>query len=653
MNNKNLIWGEIIKKTSNIPLDIEDPLVVHEQLTSLHNWVETSDIPLVDDFLPLSALAYPNYLGGSYGSPAADLKKWIQTAKDLYFRQSKGEDKLTALAELTNNWSEKESVNFLEWLKFYQHGNHLKYKMAQAWFQGKDVDYLLPFKPDKKDENLLAPSIDFAAKKVDVQDTSAAEQKKAVEAQKRKILSRLDSLEKLLRDHESQILVEDELEMLIGKVYELKTLFQKIKKTKSADLYYAQVIKKANILNHNKYTNAANVLFAFAGDVLTEKKPNAAPIGSVPVAADKLPAVSNPKDAKLPIDGEKATKLDNNNADAITDKTQDKKLPIAPPNSSGNAAPVGPSSGSGGAQPITPPATPAPAPPFGGGQLPISQLSRNQNEPNNSPDLTDSKKLNGISDFLSNVSGDKDLNNVEEDLEVDENDVYEKDGELVAEAQLAPLAPAENKPAPLPVADKAVATEPENGAESTITVSEDFDNLIDKAFNNITTKDVINKLEEISKIFRVREIPRQLAIVDLMLDRLGIASFFPNIAEASNKALESNNYIGTRIDDALSKLRGTLSVANIDLVNGEGKSSGKANDTINKLQLDEKKNQERQDTKAKLRDQELDNASQMLKNEKETPEINVEEDLAEPVVNEPVVETPKPAIPKPVTPAIK
>lgn len=44
----------------------------------------------------------------------------------------------------------------------------------------------------------------------------------------------------------------------------------------------------------------------------------------------------------------------------------------------------------------------------------------------------------------------------------------------------------------------------------------------------------------------------------MALDSKGLASFFPSLAEAQNKALEANNYISTRVDDILAKLRGAL-----------------------------------------------------------------------------------------------
>lgn len=78
--------------------------------------------------------------------------------------------------------------------------------------------------------------------------------------------------------------------------------------------------------------------------------------------------------------------------------------------------------------------------------------------------------------------------------------------------------------------------------------------VIEKALEGITIQDVINRLQALSKVFKNREISRQLFIIDLMLDKLGISGFFPQLAEATKSALESNQYSQNRIEEVLSKL---------------------------------------------------------------------------------------------------
>lgn len=81
----------------------------------------------------------------------------------------------------------------------------------------------------------------------------------------------------------------------------------------------------------------------------------------------------------------------------------------------------------------------------------------------------------------------------------------------------------------------------------------------DSALANVKITDIIGRLEGVANLFKHREIARQLAIVDLMMDKMGIASFFPSLAESMKSALESNSYCQTRVEDILAKLRGLVS----------------------------------------------------------------------------------------------
>ena len=82
------------------------------------------------------------------------------------------------------------------------------------------------------------------------------------------------------------------------------------------------------------------------------------------------------------------------------------------------------------------------------------------------------------------------------------------------------------------------------------------DNAIDAALKNIKLPDVIAKLEELVQFYRNRQISRELLIVDLMLEALNISAFFPSMAEAAKSSLDSNQYVLTRLEDVLAKLRG-------------------------------------------------------------------------------------------------
>jgi hypothetical protein len=136
--------------------------------------------------------------------------------------------------------------------------------------------------------------------------------------------------------------------------------------------------------------------------------------------------------------------------------------------------------------------------------------------------------------------------------------------------------------------------------------------------SDIKISDVIDRLDTVSSILKNREIPRQLAIVDLMMDALGIASYFPALAEATRSALESNQYMCTRIEDILSKLRGSLTPPEkVDLLISEDETYSP--DVTNlKSKLEDK---ELKDLKIKEKRKDQREIKELLETEKEeTPE---------------------------------
>lgn len=173
----------------------------------------------------------------------------------------------------------------------------------------------------------------------------------------------------------------------------------------------------------------------------------------------------------------------------------------------------------------------------------------------------------------------KSLNEKPIDIEKDASLFVTEDDEIIVTAQEAmpmnnleadpvqpaasvePSAPVDSNISPEPSAPNQELNQQEQLSESTQIKNDDVaQSDIERALANITINDIIKKLEGLASIFKNREIARQLAIVDLMMDAVGIASFFPNLAEATNKALESNQYVLTRIEDILARLRGTEEV---------------------------------------------------------------------------------------------
>ena len=117
----------------------------------------------------------------------------------------------------------------------------------------------------------------------------------------------------------------------------------------------------------------------------------------------------------------------------------------------------------------------------------------------------------------------------------------------------------EETPISEPIAGEVPDQEVSEGDGSAQTeIHKKTDNLFDAALADVTVDDAVARLEVLANLFRTREIPRQLSIVDLIFDKLNISAFFPSLAEASSKMLDSNQYALTRIEEILSKLRGAI-----------------------------------------------------------------------------------------------
>jgi hypothetical protein len=525
--------------------------------------------------------AYPNNDQYMYIPGQHNTHKWMQAVREIFAKEKSGDNRVNAIRRVTSGWNIMETFDFLNWLKFHEAGDHMKYKFAQLWYENGEPGYFLHVKPDPAKEpepQVSGRDIDFARD----QSNNNEEKKQLIEKQRNKIIGRLDSAEKLLRSPDGQVFSGKEFESLLEAIYQLKKKIQMVNKVSaSTRLYEDMIIREANILSRNGFTKAASVLHSVA---------------QTPGAAGEQ--------AKGTPGGEMAL------------------TPPAPPDPSGAGNPGAP-----GGLPSVGPGMPQGAP--------------NSATPAGVPNET-SPAPKGISEFLEGMNTGKfspgDNLEVEDTLYVSDN----QDELLVTEAQVPPVdEPMTATPAPAPLDPAPVATPPAPDAPATeepLEVTEDdikpkgdapapsasdFDSKIDAVFSGITVADVVAKLEDIAKVYKTREIPRQLGVVDMMLDSLGLASYFPSLSEATNKALESNNYISTRVEDILSKLRGAMAGKDIDL-KGDDNEKPEVAGIKNQLQSDQDKEKAR---KQMRKDQET---AELAGKGKETPEVEIEEDLGAP-----------------------
>ena len=479
--------------------------------------------------------AYPNFDQYQYIAKQHDMRKWLMAVKDVHYKQRAGLPFKEAIKSAVNGWNKMEVYDFLNWLKFYEEGAQMKYKFAQVWYENGQPGYFLHVKPDPVPEP--EPIVDTQSVNDAREEAARQEEKRnVIEKQRQKIIGRLDSAEKLLRSPEGQQFAGQELENLMEAIYSLKKKVQLVNKLSvSTRLYEDMIVRESNVLRRNGFVKAADVLYSLA------QTP-----GQSGESAKGTPGGAVPTDTPPPPD----------------------------PSGAGQ-------SGTMSGLPATAPGTPNIQTPVDGDQ--------NKDQPAVAALPKEEPQAASIKGLIERMNVGADTTAVDDDLEVDDTE----DELMVTEAQVAPPVappvppaaledvpmtdappPERNPPAFAPPAaekSEAPATEeplevteddiPDAGEGQASPAASNFDSQIDSAFKNVTVADVVAKLEDISKSYKTREMPRQLGIVDMMLDSLGLASMFPSLSEAQNKALEANNYISTRVDDILAKLRGAMASA--------------------------------------------------------------------------------------------
>jgi len=561
--------------------------------------------------------AYPNFDSFQYIPGQHNINKWLQSIHQLYKMEKEGSGRVKSIRQVTSGWNIMETYDFLNWLRYYESGAHMKYKMAQLWYENGAPGYFLHVKPDPVKEQEAPVSghdIDFARDKAD----NDSEKRETIEKQRNKIIGRLDSAEKLLRSRDGQMFAGSELEALMEAIYQLKKKIQLVNKVStSTRLYEDMIVRQANVLHRDGFVKAA----AFMFDTVAQAN-NPPPEGTgKPGGINVLPPPDPPESPSAPLHPGAPGGLPSMGPGMSQNAPAATGVPNAGPNdNSPNLKGMGP----------------APTGTTGNGvPTPVPQ--------------EDDIKSPGLNDFLEkidtgNITSYDKSHGEDDNLEVEDTiDVSAIEDEImVTEAQLAPPEdlPMTDKPAPakppresriapatetpLEVTEDDVA-QPPKGEDTPSPTASEFDAKIDSVFANVTITDVVAKLEDLSKVFKNREIPRQLGVVDMMLDSLGIASYFPSLSEATNKALESNNYISTRVDDILSKLRGSIEGSKVDLKGDGGSTRPEVVGIKNKLTQDADKEKQRKQQRKEQEAAELTTPGG--EPGKETPKVEMAEDL--------------------------
>jgi hypothetical protein len=597
--------------------------------------IDYSKFNLQSTTLPDNKKAYPNFDSYQYIPGQHNVHKWLQSVHQLYKMEKEGSGRVKSIRQVTSGWNIMETYDFLNWLRYYESGAHMKYKMAQLWYENGAPGYFLHVKPDpikEPEAPVSGHDIDFARDKAN----DDGEKRETIEKQRNKIIGRLDSAEKLLRSRDGQMFAGTELEALMESIYQLKKKIQLVNKVStSTRLYEDMIVRQANVLQRDGFAKAAAFMFETVAQANNPPPDGTGKPGGINV----LPPPDPPESPSAPLH-----------------PGAPGGLPSMGPGMSQNApAATGvPNAGPNDNAPNLKGMGPAPTGTAGNGvPTPVPQ--------------DDDIKSPGLNDFLQkidtgNITSYDKSNGEDDNLDIEDTiDVSAIEDEImVTEAQLAPPAdiPITDKPAPVKPSREAVtapATEtplevteddvaqPPKGDMDPSPQASNFDAKIDQVFSNITVADVVAKLEDISKVFKNREIPRQLGVVDMMLDSLGLASYFPSLSEATNKALESNNYIATRVDDILSKLRGGMEGGKVDLKGESGSDRPEVSGIKNKLTQDADKEKQRKQQRKDQEASELAGGPKAPGAGKETPEVEMAEDLGlKPPARAPAAPAPRP-----------
>lgn len=616
----------------NKQLEVANPELTPEQIIKLKKLMEFFDQYGIDysKFTPehLSFIqgkrAYPNYDQYMYIPGQHDMNKWLMAVKNIHYKKKAGVSFQEAVRQSTQDWRKMEIYDFLNWLRFHEEGAHMKYKTAQVWYENGQPGYFLHVKPDPTPKP--EPLTDGNAVNDAREEAERSEEKRnVIEKQRAKIIGRLDSAEKLLRSPDGQQFAGDELENLMEAIYSLKKKVQLVNKLSvSTRLYEDMIVREANVLIRKGFNKAASVLYSVA------QTPGASAEGAIGVSGEGAYSYS---DSPADPSGAGQSGMPNGYVNlSVNDPTQ-------PANINEDRPPLD-------AFTANTPSGSVPVPPVG---PPPSQPTA-QSTPAIMPQEDPQPK--GIKEFIENMNEgnitENDNLEVEDPLEVVEAN---EDQLIVLEAQVVPPGPPRPGVPPVVLEDLPITDSPApdrgkpvnapppapEGDDTPLEVTEDdipvapdspsggpggssLDSKIDATFDSVTMEEIVSELEDISKYYKVREMPRRLARVDMMFDSKGISAFFPALAEAQNKALEANNYIATRIDDILSKVRGSMASENMEA----------------KLKQDEEKDKQRKQMRKEQEQAELQEPK------KETPAVEMGE------LGAPVATPAKTPIPRPL-----
>jgi len=85
---------------------------------------------------------------------------------------------------------------------------------------------------------------------------------------------------------------------------------------------------------------------------------------------------------------------------------------------------------------------------------------------------------------------------------------------------------------------------------------------------NVQMSTVLNRLEALSRMLKSRDLIRSLASIDILLNELGVVSYFPELGDSQSKLNDAFGYASNKVEGIIAKLRGAGGVKPLEYGTG-------------------------------------------------------------------------------------
>lgn len=491
----------------------------------------------------LASKAYPQGWQGNLLLPPYDINRWMRATGDIYSGVKGGQDEDKIFNLITNNWDKMEKMDYKNWLRFYQEGANLKYKTA---YQSEFGVYL----PNPIEYSALKAKLPNPLQPQEKEDINDIRRPAELDPPKTDVNSAKDRIE----GHRNR---------LIGRLNAAEKLLCSTDGQFFAGEDQETMLRMLQDLKRKIQTaNKINVNSSLFEDLIYR-------------AAYQLEASGKGKIAKVLYKVAQAPEMASPGE------------PTPPPDLLADLSGPPADLGEGTAPMESLPGESSAIPSDSGKSLSETQLA-----------------FKKFFELLEDGIPDPE----EKPLEADDAMITVGEPEygefIVVEAQEAPEQESVQRQ---PVQDddkidRASGLEEPQAPKEDMPVGDNIDDSIEHALEGAHVSDVVRRLELVTSLFKKREIARQLSIIDILMDKLGISTFFPELAEAQRDVLANIGYVSSRIEGILTKLKGSTNIGADKLIEQELKQPSKNTSIQENLQAQQDEDKARKEKRKAVED---------------------------------------------------